>query len=192
MIVPKPQSGHFMGELPFVRLGDSPRTLVIFPALGDVVRDFTDLAWRLAWYYRGFADDYRVYLISRKRGLPAGYSTRQMAVDYADVFERSISGPADVVGLSMGGLIAQHFAADFPQYVRRLVTGVAALRLGTQGERMVRRWSTLAQQERWREIHADSVELMYTGMRRSLYGFLVRHTSERRLPKPVNPSDYVY
>ena len=171
MIVPKPQSGHFVSELPFVRLGDGPRTLVIFPALGDAVRNVTDLAWRLAWYYRSFADDHTVYLISRKRGLPAGYSTRQMAVDYAEVFERSIGGEADVVGLSMGGLIAQHFAADFPQYVRRLVIGVAAHRLGAEGERMVRRWIALAQQERWREIHADNVELMYTGIRRSLYGF---------------------
>lgn len=191
MIVPKPQSGRFVGELPFVRLGDSPHTLVIFPALGDVVRDVTDLAWRLAWYYRGFAGNYSVYLISRKRGLPAGYSTRQMAADYAEAFERSIGGPVDVVGLSMGGLIAQHFAADFPQHVRRLVIGVAAHRLGTEGERMVRRWIALAQQERWREIHADSVELTYTGIRRSLYGFLVRHASERLLPKPVTPSDYV-
>jgi pimeloyl-ACP methyl ester carboxylesterase len=191
MIVPKPQSGHFVSELPFVRFGEGPRTLVIFPALGDAVRNVTDLAWRLAWYYRSFADDHTVYLISRKRGLPAGYSTRQMAADYAEAFERSIGGEADVVGLSMGGLIAQHFAADFPQHVRRLVIGVAAHRLGAEGERLVRRWSTLAQHERWREIHADNVELMYTGIRRSLYGFLVRHTSERLLPKPVNPSDYV-
>jgi pimeloyl-ACP methyl ester carboxylesterase len=191
LIVPKPQSGRFVGELPFVRLGDGPRTLVIFPALGDAVRDVTDLAWRLAWYYRGFASDYRVYLISRKRGLPPGYTTRQMAADYAEAFEESIGGPADVLGLSMGGLIAQHFAADFPQYVRRLVIGVAAYRLGAEGERMVRRWSTLAQEHRWRELYSDNVALTYTGFRRTLYGFLMRLVSERLLPKPANPSAYV-
>ncbi len=191
MIVPKPQAGHFVGELPFVRLGDGPRTLVIFPALGDAVRDVTNLAWRLAWYYRGFAGDHRVYLLSRKRGLPAGYTTRQMAADYAEVFERNIGGPADVVGLSMGGLIAQHFAADFPQHVRRLVVGVAAHRLGGQGERMVRRWSTLAQEQRWRQLYSENVALTYTGFRRTLYGSLVRLVSERLLPRPANPSDYV-
>lgn len=192
MIIPKPQSGHFVGELPFVRLGDGPRTLVIFPALGDAVRDVTALSWRLAWYYRGFtSDDDRVYLISRKRGLPAGYTTRQMAADYARAFEESIDGPADVVGLSMGGLIAQHFAADFPQHVRRLVIGVAAHRLGAEGERMVRRWSTLAQEQRWRELYSDNVALTYTGFRRSLYSILVRLMSERLLPKPASPSDYV-
>ena len=116
MIVPKPQSGRFVGELPFVRLGEGPRALVIFPALGDAVRDVTAMSWRLAWYYRAFAGDHRVYFISRKRGLPAGYTTRQMAADYAEVFERSIGEMADVMGLSLGGLVAQHFAADFPQY----------------------------------------------------------------------------
>ena len=114
-----------------------------------------------------------------------------MAADYAGVFERNIGGPADVVGLSMGGLIAQHFAADFPQHVRRLVIGVAAHRLGGEGERMVRRWSTLAQEQRWRKLYSENVALTYTGFRRTLHGSLVRLMSERLLPKPTNPSDYV-
>ncbi|MDQ3969960.1 MAG: alpha/beta hydrolase [Thermoproteota archaeon] len=180
-----------MGELPFVRLGNGPRTLVIFPALSDAVQDVTELSRRLAWFYRGFADDNTVYLISRKRRLPFGYTTRQMAADYAEVFERSIGGPSDILGLSMGGLVAQHFAADFPQYVRRLVIGVAAHRLSVDGERMVRHWISLAQEERWRELYSENVVLIYTGLRRRVYRFLVRLTSERLLPKPAYPSDCV-
>ncbi len=195
MLIPRPEAGHLLGEVPFVRLGKGPRTLLIFPALGDAVQDVTELSWWLAWYYRRFAGDddgYTVYLLSRKRGLPSGYTTRQMAADYARVFEQSIGGgPADVLGLSMGGLVAQHFAADFPQHVRHLVIGVAGHRLGVEGKQMVRRWTTLAQEERWRELYSESVALTYTGVRRRVYRFLVRLMSERLLPKPDSPSDYV-
>ena len=77
------------------------------------------------WYYRRFADEYTVYLISRKRRLPSGYTTRDMAGDYARAFERSI-GPAHVLGLSLGALVAQHFAADHSGHVESLVIGVGA------------------------------------------------------------------
>jgi pimeloyl-ACP methyl ester carboxylesterase len=62
-----------------------------------------------------------------------------MAADYGRAFEWSI-GPAHVVGLSLGGLVAQHFAADHPEYVESLVIGVAAQGLGAEGHEIVRRW----------------------------------------------------
>ena len=43
-----------------------------------------------------------------------------MAVDYAKALAAEV-GPSHVLGFSMGALIAQHLAADFPAYVRGLV-----------------------------------------------------------------------
>ena len=50
-----------------------------------------------------------------------GWSIRRMAADMAGLIEELQTGPAHVVGLSMGGTIAQQFALDYPQLTRRLV-----------------------------------------------------------------------
>jgi pimeloyl-ACP methyl ester carboxylesterase len=50
-----------------------------------------------------------------------GWSIRRIAAELASLLEELQTGPAHVVGLSMGGTIAQQFALDFPQLTRRLV-----------------------------------------------------------------------
>ena len=57
-----------------------------------------------------------------RSGKPAGpYSTSSMADDCARVLESVADEPAAVIGLSMGGAIAQELALGYPQLVRRLV-----------------------------------------------------------------------
>jgi 3-oxoadipate enol-lactonase len=50
-----------------------------------------------------------------------GWSIRHVAAQMAGLLEELGTGPAHVVGLSMGGVIAQQFALDFPQLTRKLV-----------------------------------------------------------------------
>ena len=173
MAVPRPESGHLVGELPFIRFGAGPRTFVIFPPINDSLQDVRDATRFLRWYYRRFVNECTVYLLSRKRHLPSGYTTRDMAADYGSAFERSI-GQAHVLGLSLGGLVAQHFAADHPEYVESLIIGVAAHSLGAEGYEIVHRWIDLTRLGRWRELHAEMVVDMYTGIRRPLYELLAR------------------
>jgi pimeloyl-ACP methyl ester carboxylesterase len=173
MAVPTTESGHLAGGLPFVRFGEGPRTLVVFPPINDSLQDVTYGARFWCWNFRRFADDYTVYLVSRKRGLPSGYTTRDMAADYGEALGPGI-GPAHVMGLSLGGLVAQHFAADHPEHVESLVIGVAVRGLGPEVREIVRRWIGLAQAGRWRDLHAERVVSMYTGLRRPLYDLLAR------------------
>lgn len=49
------------------------------------------------------------------------YTMRQLARDAAAVIEHAGRGPAVVVGISMGGMIAQHLALRHPRRVRGLV-----------------------------------------------------------------------
>ena len=190
MATTKPQSGHLAGDLPFIRFGEGPRTLVIFPPINDSLQDVTHGARFLGWYFRNLADESTVYLVSRKRWLPPGYTTREMAADYGRAFGRSI-GPAHVMGLSLGGLVAQHFAADHPEYVESLIIGVAARDLGAEGREIVRRWMDLASGGRWRELHAEMVVSMYTGLRRPLYELLARLIGGAAVRNPAAREDFI-
>lgn len=53
--------------------------------------------------------------------LGGGWSIRRVAADMADLLKELQTGPAHVVGLSMGGTVAQQFALDTPHLTRKLV-----------------------------------------------------------------------
>jgi pimeloyl-ACP methyl ester carboxylesterase len=190
MAVTTTESGHLAGGLPFVRFGEGPRTLVVFPPINDSLQDVTHGARFFRWYFRRFIDEYTVYLVSRKRELPQGYTTRDMAGDYGEALGRDL-GPAHVMGLSLGGLVSQHFAADHPEHVESLVIGVAARGLGGEGREIVRRWIGLAREERWRELHAEMVVSMYTGVRRPIYELLARLLGGTAVRNPAARADFM-
>lgn len=50
-----------------------------------------------------------------------GWNVRRVAAQMAELLEALATGPAHVVGLSMGGVIAQQFARDFPHLTRNLI-----------------------------------------------------------------------
>lgn len=59
-----------------------------------------------------------------------GWSLRRVAAEVSDLLTTLNLGPVHVVGLSLGGVVAQQFALDFPHLVRKLVlvSTFAALR----------------------------------------------------------------
>jgi 3-oxoadipate enol-lactonase len=50
-----------------------------------------------------------------------GWSFKRVAADLAALLDELQTGPIHLVGLSMGGVIAQQFVLDYPQLVRKLV-----------------------------------------------------------------------
>ena len=112
----------------YIRFGAGKRSLVMLPGLGDGLRSVKGTALPMAVLYRAFAKDFTVYAFSRKNVLPEGCTTRDMARDLAQAMERLDIGSADIFGVSMGGMIAQHLAIDYPQKVNRLVLTVTSAR----------------------------------------------------------------
>jgi len=116
------------GEMDYIRFGTGKRIMVMLPGLGDGLRTVKGTAMPMAMMYRCFAKDFTVYAFSRKRELPTGYTTRDMARDQAEAMEILEIEKADIFGVSMGGMIAQHLAIDFPEKVNRLVLTVTSAR----------------------------------------------------------------
>ena len=115
-------------QMEYVRFGTGPKHLVMLPGLGDGLRSVKGTALPVALMYRAFAKDHTVWMFSRLRQLPEGSTTRDMARDQAAAMDVLGIEKADVVGVSMGGMIAQHLAVDYPEKVGKLVLVVTSAR----------------------------------------------------------------
>ena len=129
----------------YIRFGCGKRILIMLPGLGDGLRSMKGTALPMALMYRMFAKDFTVYAFSRKKELPEGYTTRDMARDQAEAMDRLGIKQADVFGVSMGGMIAQHLAIDFPEKVGKLILTVTAARPNQILVESVGEWVALAE-----------------------------------------------
>jgi pimeloyl-ACP methyl ester carboxylesterase len=189
---PAVESGTFLGEFPYVRVGNGPENLVILPGITLENEPPNRLA---AWTYRlgfgRFARDYTVYVINRKRGMPPGYTTQDMAADYARVIESEL-GPSHIMGFSTGGSIAQYVALEFPEAVRSLVLIVSACRLSEEGREICMRWQALAREERWQELRADMASVTVTSQTNKLLArAFIRVFGRFVLRVPSDPQDFL-
>ena len=160
----KKTAGYFPSGLPYNRLGRGPRPLVIFQGLSFENKPQPGMA---SWMYRFLGEDYTVFNVLRRPGLPQGYTLADMAADYAVMIRDEFGGPVDVIGISTGGSIVQHFAADHPDLVRRLVIHSSAHRLSDPAKAAQLEVGRLAEQRRWREAWAVLLRFMLGQSRRA-------------------------
>jgi len=166
------KTGILGGGLPFARFGKGAQPLAVFPGLADAAWDATSVGWNLLEHYRRFTEQFTVFVISRKRGLPQGYTTRDMAADYATAFDHEL-GPCPVLGISLGGCIAQHFAADYPERVHRLVLASAGYQIDTAGRKIPEHWLELAGKNRWKEFYFNVAKVTVQEFHHTFYQFLL-------------------
>jgi len=131
-------------EMEYIRFGRGGRQLVLLPGLGDGLRTVKGTALPMAAMYRIFAKEYTVWAFSRRDDLPEGSTTRDMAADQARAMDALGIGRADVLGVSMGGMIAQNLAIDHPEKVGKLVLAVTCPGPNPILEASVGEWVDLA------------------------------------------------
>ncbi len=146
----------------FVSFGRGEKTLVLLPGLSDGLATVKGKALLLAAPYRMFFEGYTVYMFSRKNGLTEGVSIREMAADQAEAMERLGLGPACVMGVSQGGMIAQYLAVDHPERVEKLVLAVTAPRANGLVRSCVEEWIRLAERGEHRKLMIDTAEKSYS------------------------------
>ncbi|MBP3683866.1 MAG: alpha/beta fold hydrolase [Oscillospiraceae bacterium] len=147
------------GEMDYLRFGTGKKVLIMLPGLGDGLRSVKGMALPMAVLYRMFAKDFTVYAFSRKNSMPAGCSTRDMAEHVVQAMDMLGIEKAHLFGISMGGMIAQHLAADHPEKVEKLVLTVTSARPNPVLEEAIGEWISQAKA-------GDHTALMDSNLRR--------------------------
>ena len=169
----------------YIHFGSGPRTLIILPGLGDGLRTVKGTALPMALMYRCFSRDFTVYAFSRKHDLPEGSTTRDMAQDLKDAMDALHIEKADVLGVSMGGMIAQQFAIHFPERLNKLVLAVTCPRPNPILEESIAEWLSCVQA-------GDHAALMDSNLRR-IYSDGYYQKSKKLIPllgKLTKPKSY--
>jgi len=182
------QPGMLKENLAFIRFGKGPEKVVVFPPINDALFDAAQVGRYIQRLFAPLTKTMEVIAVSRKRNLPVGYTTREMAADYARALEEI--GPAHVIGVSLGGMIAQHFAQDYPACVKKLILVASAYRMGPEGLIIARRWIPWARMGMWKEIYQDTVELSYRGWQ-NIACQLITPYVVAQCAKIEDPSDFI-
>jgi len=108
------------GELAWSSIGDGPSTLVLVMGLGGWSGDWG------SYFPAQLAKEHRVVLFdNRGTGTssrsPGPYSLEQFARDTLAIVDQVAGGRAHLLGVSMGGMIAQLVALEHPRHVEKLV-----------------------------------------------------------------------
>ena len=146
----------------YICFGTGKKNLILLPGLGDGLRTVKGTALPMALYYRALAKNYTVYMISRKQHLPQGHTTRDMAEDLKAAMEELGIRSASVMGVSMGGMIAQHFAAAYPGMVEKLILVVTCARPNPVFLESLEEWTDCVCRDDHRALMDSNVRRIYS------------------------------
>ncbi|NVM36136.1 MAG: alpha/beta hydrolase [Candidatus Lokiarchaeota archaeon] len=131
----KSKSGVFRNGITFIRFGKGEKTLLLFS--GGPSDIFSKMFLNSTMQkIEPFVEDYTIHIVHRKSGLTQNYTTKDMANDYAEMIINEFGGKVDVIlGISYGGLIAQHFAVDHADLFDHIVFVMTAHRISESGKK---------------------------------------------------------
>ena len=149
-------------DMYYVSFGTGEKCLVALPGLSDGLATVKGKALVLSAPYRRYLRDYTVYMFSRKNDMPDGYSIRDMAKDQVLAMKALGIGPACLLGVSQGGMIAQYIAVDYPEMVSRLILAVTAPNANAVVQDTVTGWIQMARRGDHTTLMVDTAEKMYS------------------------------
>lgn len=143
-----------------ITFGKGAKPLIMIQGLNT--RGIRGSAVPLAWAYRLFAHDYRVYLFDRRPDVFEDITVRDLAGDVAAAMDQLGIRQADVIGVSQGGMMAQYLAIDRPDLVGKLVLAVTLSRSNDTVTSVIEHWIALTKQGDMKQLVADMAEKMYS------------------------------
>ena len=147
-------------QMDYMTFGYGTKPLVMIQGLNT--RGIKGMAPVLAYLYRIFAKEYKVYLFDRRAELSANVTVRDLAWDVAQAMDALQIANADIIGVSQGGMIAQYLAMERPDLVHKLVLAVTLARNNDTVQAVIQHWIDLTEQGKMGELVTDMTVHMYS------------------------------
>lgn len=147
-------------KVDYITFGKGRKPLVMIQGLST--RGIKGAAVSLAYMYRIFAKDFKVYLFDRRTDVFDGITVRDLAMDIAMAMDLLEITDADIFGVSQGGMIAQYLAIDRPDLVHKLVLAVTLSKSNDTVKEVVRNWIRMTEQGSMKRLVEDMAEKMYS------------------------------
>ena len=144
----------------YITFGSGKKTLIMIQGLNT--RGIKGSATSLAYMYRMFAKDYKVYLFDRRPIVRDDITVRDMALDIAAAMDVLGIKNADVFGVSQGGMIGQYLAIDRPDLVHKMVLAVTLSRNNETVETVVNDWIRMTEQADMKRLVEDMAVKLYS------------------------------
>ncbi len=144
----------------YITFGKGKKSLIMIQGLNT--NGIKGAALSLAYMYRIFAKDYKVYLFDRRADIEEDVCVRDFAIDIAEAMDVLHLEKADVFGVSQGGMIAQYLAIERPELVNKMVLAVTLSRNNDTVERVIKDWIEMTERGAMKELVIDMAEKMYS------------------------------
>ena len=130
------------GRMQYFYIGSGEENLILLPGLS--ITGLMPAAPAVAAAYDVFTKKCKVWLFDRPDVIEEGYSIRDMARDTAEAMKKLGLSETYVIGCSMGGMIVQFLAEEYPELVKGLVITNSMARPNAMARRTFTRWIELA------------------------------------------------
>ena len=147
-------------QMNYITFGKGEKPLILIQGLST--RSIKGAAFSVAYMYRMFARDYKVYLFDHRENISDSITVRNLATDIAMAMDTLKITNADIFGVSQGGMIAQYLAIDRPDLVNQLVLAVTLSKNNETVERTVNDWIHITEQNNMKRLITDMAEKMYS------------------------------
>lgn len=145
----------------YFRFGDpAGKPFVIIP--GVAVRSVMESADFINVQYRALAEEYDIYVIDRRKDMPAGYSVYDMADDTVRAMDMLYLKNAVVYGVSQGGMIGQTIAVKRPDLVQKLILCSTSSHIPQDAVKIINKWIEFAENKNLRALMLSFAENIYT------------------------------
>ncbi|MBP5744238.1 MAG: alpha/beta hydrolase [Oscillospiraceae bacterium] len=148
-------------KMDYLRFGNKDgEKFVILPGLA--LKSVMGSAEAIVRAYALLAENYDVYLFDHIWEEPEGYTIAGMAEDTLSAFDRLGLEKVHLMGVSMGGMVAQTIAVKAPERVSSLILCSTAMNTVRSDPAVFANWESLAEQKNAAALMAAFGETVYT------------------------------